>query len=356
MRRILAWLQEHPGGGWQERWVAAGADQDTRWLDALVADDPRVPAAKRGEMVHAVSYLMIARVEEAGAELGMQPPQLRDAVKAITRMILHTGRDIDQLTGEDIQEQREWFYQGWRSAGQGVHAAWDLLAYVGVLEPGSTLHGSDRLGPKPAEQLIDYHQVKCQPVRDLLVRYLKERSAALDHVSAGGLAATLAGLFWADIERHHPGISTIRLPAEVVEAWKHRIRTYTAADGTTRERKDYRVHLGRVRSCADDHRTTVKELLEAASAVDVGQEFTHGGTVYRRMLRKSYLKDPTLPRLDYVMAEDAATGAITNLTDKKDDAFWTWAVIETLRHTGVRIEELLAHPARRRLLPASRHR
>jgi integrase len=432
VRRILAWLEEHPGAGWQERWLAAGADQDTRWLDALVADDPRVPAAKRGEMVYAVSYLMIARVvlpdygflaaynstrlfpwvrrvrrpdlfatvEEAGAELGMQPPQLRDAVKAITRMILHTGRDIDQLTGEDILEQREWFYQGWRSAGQGVHAAWDLLAHIGVLAPGSTLHGSDHLGPKPAEQLIDYHQIKCRPVRDLLVRYLKERSAALDHVSAGGLAATLAGLFWADIERHHAGISTIRLPAEVAEAWKQRIRSYTAADGTTRERKDYRVHLGRVRSfyldiqewamedpswaewaapspvrradmagmekarrqavsqmhqrvrerlphlqrlagSADDHRTVVKELLEAASAVDVGQEFTHGGTVYRRTLRKSYLKDPSLPRLDYVMAENAATGAITNLTDKEDDAFWTFAVIETLRHTGVRIEELL---------------
>ena len=29
-----------------------------------------------------------------------------------------------------------------------------------------------------------------------------------------------------------------------------------------------------------------------------------------------------------------------HLTEKEDDAFWTWAVIETLRHT-VRIEELL---------------
>jgi hypothetical protein len=124
--RILAWLQEHPGSGWQERWLAAGADQDTQWLDVLVADDPRVPAAKRSEMVYAVSYLMgarvvlpdygflaaynstrlfpwvrqarrpdlFARVEQAGAELGLQPPQLRDAVKAITRMILHTGRDL----------------------------------------------------------------------------------------------------------------------------------------------------------------------------------------------------------------------------------------------------------------------
>lgn len=100
-------------------------------------------------------------------------------------------------------------------------------------------------------------------------------------------------------------------------------------------------HLQRLADSAAAYRTTMEELLKATSATEVGQEFTHGGTVYRRTLRKSYLKDPSLPRLDYVMAVDAATGAITNLTDKEDDAFWTWAVIETFRHTGVRMEELL---------------
>jgi hypothetical protein len=426
VRRILAWLQEHPGDGWQERWLAAGADQDTKWLDALVADDPRVPAAKRSEMAYAVSYLitarvvlpdygflaaynstrlfpwvrqvrrpdLFARIEQAGAEMGMQPPQLANAVKAITRMVLATGRDIDQLTGEDVQEQREWFYQGWRSAGQGVHGAWDLLARIGVLEAGSTLRGSDRLGPKPVRQLIDYHQVQCQPVRDVLVRYLSERAAALDHATVRNLASSLGGLFWADIERHHPGISSLRLPPNVAEGWKQRLRTLTAPDGTERERKNYLVILSQVRSfyldiqewamedpswaewaapspvrraelagmekarrkavsrmhqrirerlphlqrladSADNHRTAMSSLLQAASAVQAGEEFSHDGTAYRHTLRKSYLKDPLLPRLDYVIVEDTATGEQADLTDKEDDAFWTWAVIETLRHTGV---------------------
>lgn len=429
---ILSWLEQHPGDGWQERWLAAGADQGTGWLDDLVADDPRSPATKRMGMTLAVACLMLARVilpgygflsayrskdlfrwvreqyrpdlfaqlEQAGAELGMQPPQVHDAVKAVTRIVLHTGRDIDQLTGDDVREHREWFYQGYRISGQGVHAAWDLLARIGVLEPGTTLHGSGRLGPKPAEQLVDYHQVRCKAVRDLLVRYLKERAAALDYASVRNLATTLAGLFWADIERHHPGIDTIRLPAEVTEAWKERLRTFEAPDGTTRERKDYLIHLGKVRSfyldiqewamedpswaewaapspvrrtelagmqkarrktisqmhqrvrerlphlqrladSADGYRTAMSGLLAAASAVQVGQEFTHEGTAYRRTLRKSYLNDPALPRFDYVIAEDTATGEQANLTEKEDDAFWTWAVIETLRHTGVRIEELL---------------
>src|SRR5262249_38151771 len=155
--------------------------------------------------------------------------------------------------------------------------------------------------------------------------------------SLRGLAASLAGLFWADIERHHPGIGTIRLPAEVAEGWKQRFRTWTAPDGTARERKDYLVQLSRVRAfyldiqewaledpswaegpppgparradlagmerarrktrsrmhqrvrerlphlqrladSAGSHRTAMRHLLEAASAAGVGQEFAHEGS------------------------------------------------------------------------------
>jgi len=429
---ILAWLEQHPGEGWQERWLAAGADQGTDWLDELVSGDPRSPSNKRTAMTYAVAYLFLARVilpgyeflsayrsrelfkwvreqrrpdlfarlEQAGAELGMQAPHVHNAVKAITRIVLHTGRDVDQLTGEDVHEHREWFYQGWKGADQGVNAAWDLLARIGVFAAGTTLHGSGRLGQRPVEELVDYHRVQCQPVRDVLVRYLSERAAALDHVSVRNLASSLAGLFWADIERRHPGTSTLRLPPEVAGAWKQRLRTYTAADGTTRERKNYLVILSQVRSfyldiqewamedpswaewaapspvrrselagmakarrktvsqvhqrvrerlphlqrladSAAGHRTAMSRLLGAASGVQVGEELTHQGTSYRRTLHKSYLKDPSLPRLNYVVVENTATGELVNVTDKEDDAFWTWAVIETLRHTGVRIEELL---------------
>ena len=39
--------------------------------------------------------------------------------------------------------------------------------------------------------------------------------------------------------------------------------------------------------------------------------------------------------------QDAASGDVIDVKREEDDAFWAWAVIETLRHTGVRIEELL---------------
>lgn len=40
------------------------------------------------------------------------------------------------------------------------------------------------------------------------------------------------------------------------------------------------------------------------------------------------------------MAKELAS-ARRDLTYEEDDAFWRWAVIETLRHTGIRSEELL---------------
>jgi hypothetical protein len=49
----------------------------------------------------------------------------------------------------------------------------------------------------------------------------------------------------------------------------------------------------------------------------------------------------------YPLRTDAAMPAVKlqkgriNITQAESDGFWAWAVIETLRHTGIRIEELL---------------
>ena len=42
-----------------------------------------------------------------------------------------------------------------------------------------------------------------------------------------------------------------------------------------------------------------------------------------------------------VWADDPATGKRRDLAREEDHAFWTWAIIEVLRTTGVRVEELL---------------
>ncbi|OKJ21383.1 integrase [Streptomyces sp. CB01580] len=41
------------------------------------------------------------------------------------------------------------------------------------------------------------------------------------------------------------------------------------------------------------------------------------------------------------MIENLSTGETVDLFQSEDEAFWAWAVIETLRHTGIRREELL---------------
>jgi hypothetical protein len=58
----------------------------------------------------------------------------------------------------------------------------------------------------------------------------------------------LAGGFWSDIERHHPGMTTLHLPEDVAQAWKQRMRTIRDADGAIRPRTMHLAILPRVRS------------------------------------------------------------------------------------------------------------
>ena len=208
------------------------------------------------------------------------------------------------------------------------------------------------------------------------------------------------GRFWTDIEYHHPGIDTLHLPEDVANAWKQRLRTIKNNDGTTRPRKDYLQILIRVRGfyldlqewaledpswaqwsvpspvrrgetagqmkikkktmaemhqrtrdrlprlpvlvdTAERHKAEQAALLATASAAVVGQTFHHGGRNYQRIMPKCYSE----PRYQHVtppvLAQDVATGEETDVTKSETEAFNAWAIIEVLRHTGVRIEELM---------------
>jgi integrase len=73
----------------------------------------------------------------------------------------------------------------------------------------------------------------------------------------------------------------------------------------------------------------------------LGQSFDHDGVIYRRAIHKSYAKDHSRQKASTVLVENVATGEKIDLAASEDDAFWAWAIIETLCHTGVRAEELL---------------
>jgi hypothetical protein len=126
-------------------------------------------------------------------------------------------------TGEDRHASSPSFYQllhAWGAFGPDAPAAMRVL--------------SGR-GQPPCEQLIDRYRIQCQPVRDVLVDYLRERQPSADFSSLHSLAYLLGKLFWADLEACHPGIASLKLPHDVAAAWKQRvmtrIRTTAAAGG-----------------------------------------------------------------------------------------------------------------------------
>ena len=261
---ILDWLLAHPGEGWQDRWAVSGADRDTGWIDELAPGDTRQAVTRRQEHVAGLGCLLMcrvvlpgydflaayrakglldrvreimqpeqfARIENAAAERGMSGRDRSDALRVISKIVLHTGADVDALTADDVLEMFAWgeHAEPRRRQIPGLHAAWDLLGDIGVTPAGTTLRSALRRGQRTTAELVDEYGICCRPVRDVLVRYLDERRSALDYKTLAGLAGELAGTFWADIERHHPGIGTLHLPEEIAQAWKERARVITDAE------------------------------------------------------------------------------------------------------------------------------
>ena len=246
-------------------------------------------------------------------------------------------------------------------------------------------------GRLSVEELIDRYDIACRPVRDLLVDYLRERQTGLDHSSLRHLAYQLGRLFWKDLELHHPGISDLRLAPAMVSAWKNRVQVVTTKGGTrpragalncltvvrafyldiahwatedparwapwvapcpirleeashTKERQHRKSRMDqRTReqmpilpvlvATVGQARKDTAERLAAARRTAPGQEFTAGG----QRLRRSVTSSNAGAR---IWAEDPQTGQRRDLTLKEHRGFWTWATVEILRATGLRIEEL----------------
>jgi len=105
---------------------------------------------------------------------------------------------------------------------------YQLLRTAGVFgDNAPTVRALKTQGQLTCEQLIDRYNIGCQPIRDLLVDYLRERQPGVDYATLHKLSYTLGRLFWRDLEMHHPGIDSLRLPLTIATAWKQRIATKT---------------------------------------------------------------------------------------------------------------------------------
>ncbi|MDX3225094.1 hypothetical protein [Streptomyces sp. ME19-01-6] len=109
--------------------------------------------------------------------------------------------------------------------------------------------GASHRGPRSIEQIVDGYGIECRAVRDLLVEYFTERAPELDHVSLRSIARNVCRLFWRDLEIHHPGIDSLRLPREVAQAWKEHLAHMRNAEGhPVRPRVNFRSELVFVRA------------------------------------------------------------------------------------------------------------
>ncbi|GAB2448318.1 tyrosine-type recombinase/integrase [Nocardioides hungaricus] len=436
---LLEWLLRFPGESWQQRWHASGADAAGRdWTD-LVGEPDRhkhlVAAAGRLLMLDVIrpdySWLYatqatprlyerlralrdpsgFANMERlCDADARMLPSDRRQALNQLTRMLVHNGGTLADITLSDCIEAHR-AQDGYRGRS---HPRWyTLLREASVLpaESPPTIFAASRRGQLTVEEMVDRYDVVCRPIRDVFVAYLYERRAAMDYNSIRYLAAKLVLLFWRDLEIHEPGIDSLHLSDEVARRWKTRLSgpvlygsnrvgkkredPYTIlmavrafyADlshwaledparwaawaapspvdsrdlaGMTkmlkqsRSRTHQRIRelaplLPRLVDAARDHRAAAKAVLDAAAATPPGEPFTVAGHTLRRASLSDDGSNGTKTSRGHVYVETPARGGTggrphdsrRNLSLEADRAFWAWALVEVLRHTGARIEEVL---------------
>jgi len=433
---LLDWLEDQPGATWQERWLASGADQagtpgwrelPRRWLAErgrppaywLAGMSVALRAAAAADVVRpsmrwllaggaANNYFtraLAAERDPAGfarlQALLDADPELSAVARRVTVhraavIVAAKGGTLGEVTIGDLLAEYAAEDEALRSPCQGMQVIYGALRAMGVIDGPASFRQLRVPGPRSPEQMIDRYHPACRPVRDLLVDYLRERQPALDHSTLQHLGYELGKLFWADIEQHHPGISSTHLPDDVARAWKQRLQVKDGSGGAAQagtERISARHCLTTVRAfyldiaqwALDDpsrwarwavpcpvrpqeitsrktaqhrksrmdartrerlpvlpalagalarQRNDAAALLAAARQAQPGQEFTAAGRTLARLPVRS--GSPLK-----VWARDPATGERAELTVQEDYAFWAWAAVEVLRHTGIRIEELL---------------
>jgi len=317
-----------------------------------------------------------------------------DALNKLTWMVICKGGLVAGITVGDCVELtaalEEHHFRG--SAGRPLFYA--LLKETGSLPASAPLRlRALRIdGRRSIDQIIGKYGIECRPVRDLMVEYFTERAPDLDHTSLRSIARTLCRLFWRDLEIHHPGIGSLHLAPEVARAWKERLAWIRDTDGRpVRPRVNFRSELVFVKAfyediarwAADDPARWAHWVAPCpVRAAECATKKSRSG-VKSRMDQRTRVQLPLLPALvraveqlrktagelitagrdlpggglftvagqqfqrcrpgpsGRVYVTEAGSRKRRNLTHEEEAAFWSWATVEVLRATGVRIEEML---------------
>jgi hypothetical protein len=279
------------------------------------------------------------------------------------------------------------------------HLAWQVLHQSGHFPPGvpATLRGALRSQALTPAQLVDLHEVRDPGARQMLTAYLTRRGHDLDYTSLRSLASDLCRSFWAEIERIHPGQPDLALSQETYQAWRaavgtrrdgkprlgadailtnvralyldiqgwatqepeqwapwaatcpissRDVRARARARRRTKERMDSRTRILQpllpvLAGAAGQRRDHMAGLLAAAATAGAGQRITVDGKQYTRLFSAGDARRQRIHGQPNIRARDEQAGRAINVTLAEDAAFWQWACVETLRHTGTRCEEML---------------
>ena len=271
LTRMPDWLASQPGQTWQDRWIVSGAEDSSPWRelpDRWLAGAGRTRAGSRpgyglgagllllicGDVIRPGMPWLLAssglqgmaaamgRVRDPDAfarlrrlcETEQASPVTRDlSLRRIAVIMAAKGGLASDITAGDCVElcrladdiggsrsRGMYFYQLLRGTGvfpAGAPATSRMFITQGQLSPG---------------QMLSRYAIACRPVHDLIVDYLREQQLTVDHATLRGMAHVLGKLFWRDLERHHPGIGSLRLAPEVAAGWKQRILVKTTRSVT----------------------------------------------------------------------------------------------------------------------------
>src|SRR4051812_27081965 len=186
---ILEWLAGFDGSGWQQRWIHAGADAGKTWFDE-VGVPGRTTGSAREVLRDGLAGLLLGRVvlpsygfltaysayklfaearrviapevfdamTRRATATGMAAGSMHHGLVALSKLVLHTGRDPQQLTFADVEEMREERRARRGEAPMGILAAWDLLRGVDVV-PNHPYRAMRREGPLPTPVLVDRYRI-----------------------------------------------------------------------------------------------------------------------------------------------------------------------------------------------------
>jgi integrase len=438
---VLRWLRAQDGENWQQRWLASRVEQRdgkhwretaVGWLRdvgdevneqdlstgllALICGDvirPGVRWTMTRQSPRFQTAMERSRDPDGFARLraccadnsGLAPLMARLALYRAATIMACKGGLVADIAPGDCVELLDTQSAVQAKGGTCKTYFYQLLHDARIFPPDAPptirafrLH----TGQRSVEDLVDRYNLRCRPVRDLLVDYLRERQPAIDYVTLDELASNLAGGFWRDLEVHHPGIASLHLAPEVAHAWKQRtqLKTTTTTHPETGEtvtveapRLNAKKRLFTVRafyldlahwalddparwgpwaapcpiSTADTNRwkdrqhqksrmdQRTRERLPVLPALVRTVEQRHREATERLQAAQNTAPGATFNAagVDYrrpvmpsaggtrVWADNLSTGRRHNLTFEEHDTFWAWATVEVLRHTGIRAEELL---------------